>query len=254
MEISIKNQLRLIKVFYMLKRMPPTDNIMIFSDPRGGSTWLLELLLQIPYTTTLWEPFHVNNGIVPASLNLGWRPFVAEFEVRKDIYNLFTKLLTGRLINEWVNYGTTIQQSFYTKQFIIKNVRLNSMLPWLTKNFNFKHKPIYLLRHPMAVALSQLKAFKKEEKFEPYPVPKVVRDDVYSQRELYLSTLTTKLEQQIAEWCLHNVDTIKHARAMKDWHLVYYENLLIEPEKELESIFSALKINMPKQILAKFTL
>ena len=35
------------------------EPFLIFSDPRGGSTWLAELLSLIPKTAVIWEPLNL---------------------------------------------------------------------------------------------------------------------------------------------------------------------------------------------------
>ena len=44
------------------------DSIFIFSEPRGGSTWLMEIISHIPNSATIFEPFHSHYGALDLSL------------------------------------------------------------------------------------------------------------------------------------------------------------------------------------------
>ncbi len=248
-KITERIRLKVIRLALRIKRKTPKSNILIFSDTRGGSTWLLELLMQMPRTAVIWEPFHTKNGIVPASFNFGWRPYIPEMIERDDFFDFFKNLLSVKHINKWITSRSKVIDFIKSDILIFKFVRMNSMLPWLNKNFSFQYKPIYLLRHPVAVSLSQIKAFHKDNKFARYEIPNVLYNEKYLIHKDFLSTLKTPLEKYIADWCLHNKETIHHERAGKDWLVVYYENLLTEPVKELNRIFNELKINIPLNIL-----
>jgi len=242
--IAIKLKPFIINQILRFKRIPVDQNLLIFSDPRGGSIWLMEMLLQIPKTVAIWEPFHVNNGVIPESFKFGWRPYVPEDCSRGDIKSLFTSVLSGENNNVWTIRDSKIVDYLKAEKLIFKFVRINSMLPWLTKNFRFKHKPIYLLRHPVAVALSQIKAFHQNESFQQFEIPDVVFNEKYILHQEFLKSLTSPFEKYIAEWCLHNADTIKHSRANKDWIVVYYEDLLVAPQIQLKRIFKELNIEL----------
>lgn len=85
----------MISLALRIKRKSPNSNIIISSDARGGSTWLLELLTQIPRTAVIWKPFHAKNGFVPDFFNFGWRPYIPEM-IQRDDFIVFFNLLTGR--------------------------------------------------------------------------------------------------------------------------------------------------------------
>ena len=51
--------------FFVRNKFKAEEGIVIFSEARGGSTWLMEILNNIPNTVVDWEPLHVNNGVVP---------------------------------------------------------------------------------------------------------------------------------------------------------------------------------------------
>ena len=66
----------MIKSSFRRKDFDPREAVVIFSDPRGGSTWLMEMLEQIPRSTTIFEPLHAELGLMEEELDLGWRPYI----------------------------------------------------------------------------------------------------------------------------------------------------------------------------------
>lgn len=74
--LGIANILKNIRYSIILnglkrKSFRSENALFIFSDPRGGSTWLMELLEQTPGAASIFEPFHPNLGSLDPNLNLG---------------------------------------------------------------------------------------------------------------------------------------------------------------------------------------
>lgn len=252
---SIKEPIRisLIKFILHLKKVDYKNNITILSDPRGGSTFLMDMLNLIPNTSIIWEPLHVERGLVPSSLNFGWMPYIPEYEVWNDARNIFTDIFSGIRINEWSTQVSSPLDYLFTKRFIVKFVRANALLPWIVNNFEFKNRPIYLLRHPVPTAISQIKEFYDKDPFVEFEVPQQAFNEFYKQNIDFLKLLKTKLEQQVAIWCIHNVRTIKNKKNDKRWLTVFYENLLMNPENEFSRIGNELGYRFTKSVLQKIT-
>lgn len=219
--------------------------VLICSETRGGSTWLMELLGQIPNSTTLWEPLYPGKGVMPEKYNLGWRPNIEEFDEEPEIRGVMEAILAGHLTNRYVLSETTLKKSKRAEQLVIKFTRAHLMLPWLTRQFEFKYKPILLLRHPIAVAQSQVRAF-AHKSFEGWRTPQSRKNEIYSIHEPFLMTLKTNLEIQLALWYMHNSIPLSHARNDQDWVVVHYENLLTDPSNELARIKERTGIPIPQ--------
>ena len=69
------------------KKFNAADSIILFSEARGGSTWLMEMLRETLNVCINWEPLHVNSGVVPKENKLGWRPFIPKDNI-DDSYNI----------------------------------------------------------------------------------------------------------------------------------------------------------------------
>ncbi len=60
------------KVIVENKKHNPDNNHYVFADPRGGSTWLTEIIQEITQEPVMWEPLHINKKNSPfKKLNFG---------------------------------------------------------------------------------------------------------------------------------------------------------------------------------------
>ena len=90
----------------ILKTYNPQDTTLIFSDPRGGGTWLSELLLkQENKQALIWEPLHPQNkSIFTKKLRFSSRQYIPVHSDWKEAKNAFESLLKGNIL---------VQNSFF---------------------------------------------------------------------------------------------------------------------------------------------
>lgn len=257
-KIKKKIKYHLICVFLLFKNYKISNAIVICSEARGGSTWLMELLGNIPNSIINWEPLHVNKGVIKPSLNLGWRPYVPRDNKEKIYIELFRKILTLKIYNQWTLRYVQWVHLKKSKYVISKFVRLNQSLPWLVNQFPYlKHKPIFLLRHPITTCISRLKTFEnnpdypsftKKKVLGEFIVPKCLNNERYLLNKIYIEKLETQLEREVAIWCVNNSNILAHPDSDK-WITVYYEDLVLNPRNELSLILKKMNLGIPSSIL-----
>jgi len=252
---QVKNNIKvfLSQLILASKNLDPYNNIFIFSDQRGGSTWLMEIMNQIPKTAVLWEPLHEYRGVVSPSLNFAWRQYIPESETWEAAQEDLSQILKGNKLNPWVVGRTPFRNYISCDKLVVKFVRGNALFPWFINHMPLKRKPILQFRHPIPVSLSQMKAFKDDKSFEshyqeeyftlrPHPY-----NDFFTQHNDFLKTLKTKLEIHVARWCMYNKPALEldpDDRFVK----VNYENLLLNSKKVIREIFQGLKAEIPEGI------
>ena len=239
-----RNHLRflIIKNLLFLKRFSIEDAIIISGEARGGTTWLSEIVSSHPELTVIWEPLMPIGGIVPKELHLGWRPYIPVADENSLIKKTFTSLLKGNLIKPWMTRKTLLKDFFQAKTLVFKFVRLNLSLPWLVSQYQFKHKPILILRHPFSVALSQTKAFGKMEHVENIFDPSLYNRSHYNEHAEFIKKLDGSLELAVAGWCLHHKPILDRL-CSDQWVTVFYEYLVLNPEVQFENILRVWNVN-----------
>jgi hypothetical protein len=249
--ITLELKLRILYVLKHLKKFNPDEQILIFSDPRGGSTWLTEIIHTIPNTAIIWEPFNINEVEAVKKLGFGWRQYIPENQSWPEAKKVITKICSGKIVNEWTMLVTGVKDYYRSNQLIVKICRGNMLLPWIANQIKFKFSPIYLVRHPFAVVSSQIKQGGWNSPFKKFEAPKIPFNGVYQDHNEFLSTLTTKEEILTAYWCLTNKIPLNHRYNNKKWITVYYEDLLLNPESNINRIFQKWGLPVPLDIFLK---
>lgn len=225
-----------IIVFLKIKNYNASKTIIIFSEARGGSTWLMEMLNDALKVSINWEPLHKDQGVVPKTFNFGWRPYIPLDDKNETYKKLFKNINEYRHYTNWTLSRLKLSKLIKSKQVLVKYVRANMLIPYLLKNFKFKHAPILLLRHPIDSCLSHMKAFNKDRKSdEEFKVPEGINNERFSKHIEYINQLQTELERVIAIWCLNNCYTLNQLNSLKGLHIIYYSDLLNDPEIQIRN-------------------
>lgn len=230
------------KTFFLI-RFKPQSNILIFADPRGGSTWLTEIIKEITKLPLLWEPLHVRKMPSLQSLNFNYRHYVDENSSESQTKLFFNKLLKGELRDSWLYSQEKNTFNLYkSNAALIKFCRGNLLIPYLTENFVFEKKPIFLIRHPFAVVASQLKQGGWDKVKSRVDLSKI-SEYPYSIKNLdFLKKINTKEEVLTVQWCLHNKYVIEHSKNNKNWITITYEEMVMQPEETLARILKSWQI------------
>lgn len=246
--LFLEFKLKPLNILKYFKQFEPQKQILIFSDPRGGSTWLTEMIHTIPDTAIIWEPFNIHEVKIIKELGFGWRQYIPENQQWPEATKVINKIFAGKVVNEWTMLSTGVIDYLSAKQLIIKICRGNMLLPWITNQINFTYTPIYLVRHPFAVVLSQMKQGGWNYQFRNFEVPCIPFNEIYKEHEDFLTSLDTKEEILTAFWCLTNQIPLNHHKNNQNWITLYYENLVVNPQKEIQQIFQKWKMQIPEGI------
>ncbi|GGG53106.1 hypothetical protein GCM10010976_25210 [Bizionia arctica] len=81
-------------------------------------------------------------------------------------------------------------------------------------------------------------------------IPDCINNQRFLKHQNYLNNLKTKLEVEIAVWCINNVNILNHKNNNK-WMVVFYEDLVLDPEKTFKAVLKGLNINLLSELLKK---
>jgi len=224
-----------------------SSQFILTGDPRGGTTWLAEIIQSIPKTALVWEPLWLSQEKTFRNHNFSYRQFIPENAPELEIKSSFENLFSGKILNPFLCQFNSPTELKTAEQLLIKFCRANQLLPWLTRAFDFKYAPIYIIRHPCAVIASQLKQGGWDhvsDKFHiPYDKP---YPEFYSQHEDFLKKINSKIKVLAATWCLCNSVPLKHPKNNNNWITITYESLILEGEKQLKRIEKRWGIKIPE--------
>lgn len=211
---------------------------------RSGTTWVGDVINACNDYRIMFEPFYPQK--VPLCRSLRYRQYLQPNDSSPTHYAVAHAILSGKLRNGWVD---RYNKKFIARSRLIKDIRANLMLKWLSINFP-ELRIVILMRHPCAVAVSKLKAGWGTHLDEFLQQPQLL-GDYLGPFETLLHTAQTDFEKHILLWCVENYVPLRqfnHAEA----YIALYENLCLEPDLEYGKLFAFLNLQLAAEHRAAF--
>lgn len=231
-----------IKSYANIHRPGPSPNVFLFSTPRSGSTWIMELIWSQPGFKYCNEPLNLQNAQVSRYLEIAtWRELYSK-EAEPKLYKYFHSFCTGRLRfknpNPFRRYYRPITSRIVFKEIHGGAERLN----WLRDTFN--GRIVLLVRHPIAVTISR-NAYQTLDAFlhSDYSHYFTQEEREFAQE---LNESGTKLQRGVLAWCLQNAVPLR--TATDDWAVLSYEQLVIDPEPVIAHLAEKLELSKPERM------
>lgn len=226
------------------------NTLCLFCQPRGGSTWLAEILLHIPNSALIDEPLWRGKVSEPfqtpdyycrkvrqiSDLNFFYNQHIPESSKWPEAKTIYNEILTGQVssigLYDEQDLGNLKNGDFYITKFNYANL----LMPWLINQFNFNS--LLLTRHPCAVIASQLKHsswqgidplkanISGDIPYKEYYQLALKKVGGINSREKYLALI----------WALGFKNTAMHVDNNKKWLTISYEGLLTNFHHEIMRI------------------
>ena len=232
--------------------------VSVFSEPRGGSTWVSDIFCQLPESILIMEPLFLY-PLYPEIKDVGfhfhqWIPEDAEWPEASEYFRkLYNMEIGSRKSVRLYFFNKTLKHVSRARYYVYKDCASTMLVPWLTARFDVN--PVYVIRHPCAVVASQLKYkhwdYIQKDLLAHFPPPDFRYKEIFFQYQDIIDKMTKPEERMAAEWCLHNSVTIQHPLNNIRWVTVAYEKLYKEPEEEITRIFGRLGLAIPDRVLAE---
>lgn len=214
----------------------PRRALLLFASPRGGSTWLEEMIAQVPRVATLWEPLDIERNPIAGRLGFWWRQHIPEDADWPEAHAMFEDLFSGRTLSPYLARATTLEQLRAADRLLVKFVRGNLLLPYIARQFNVP-PPVLLVRHPCAVVASMKTYGLWNDLGEPSAPPHRF-DHVYRTVIDKIGPVRSEAAHMAKVWCITNAWILEHEGTGKDWQLVTYEDLVLDTRRTLNGIFT----------------
>jgi len=220
--------------------------IFLAGGARSGTTWMAQIINYRNEYRYIFEPFDIK-VLGPTRLGAYIRPD----DRNPALLSLAEYVLSGRYRGDPRVDG--LNRRFVSSQRLIKEVRANLWLKWLKEQFP-SIPIVFITRHPIPSIRSRAnKFFKAQDKQQvDEPVQRLadleyyLSDDALMQDHLQpfvdvISDAKTMFEQRLVVWCVQNFVPL-HQFAPSQIHLVFYEQLCMEPLEESKRVLSYLNI------------
>jgi len=248
-----------------LNNIDRKSTIAIFANPRGGSTWLGEILSRsIENSSLMLEPLYrgvyrtdgkmptgYKSGTMTKELDYWYYQPILENEVWEESRDFFKKLLNRELLPLSMTYENRLSQIPTSTTFIYKFCYGNLLMPWLAEEFDLSC--IFLIRHPGAVIASQLRhgswSHLNSSSMYPFILPEFRNSNYFEKYTDILRKIKTPEENLAAMWAMSTLHIVGHPKNNVRWNTIAYEQLYDQPEETLENLFDRIGIKTPERIL-----
>lgn len=212
------------------------DTVLVAGTGRSGTTWVGDVIAAATSSRIIFEPFiWARTGRLlfagryqlsqwDGRLNYSGYLHEGDPEIESHTRDV-DGILTGRVRGFWVNQES--KPRIYQKR-IIKDIRVNLMLPWLAKTWPGL-KVVYVIRNPANVIDSMIERSGEGWGFdwtkeEVLCQPELMRDYLYPFQDL-IEQAETFVERLALRWCIENYVPLKNIAAMRNVMVVRYEEL-----------------------------
>lgn len=230
--------------FYIDYNSDYRNSIFLAGTGRSGTTWVSDIINYKSDYRYIFEPF--NQTEVDLCKNFADIQYLRPDNQDKYFLEVAEDILSGRIRNKWTDQ---YHRSFVSDKRLIKDIRANLLLKWL--QVHFPGVPlILLLRHPCAVAKSQLRGKKWSADLGLFLGQEALMEDFLNPFAPELKAAQTDFEKHIFRWCIQNYVPLKQFKP-GEIHVAFYENFCETPAQEIERLFSFLGKTYDEHSLAK---
>ena len=233
------------------RRITPQNTLCLFCQPRGGSTWLAELLMYLPNSVLIDEPLWRGKMLQPfknpnpadrkvpriAELNFFYNQPIPENAHWPEARDVFEDIISGRVPSLGLYEEQDLRRLRHGSFYITKFNYANMLMPWLIKQFDFNS--IVLTRHPCAVVASQLKHRQWQDLSIPINgiLPNFPFQDMYLSAIQKVGKIDSRTKYLALIWAMGFKNTVMHPKNNnQNWLIISYEGLVSNPLLEIDRI------------------
>jgi hypothetical protein len=209
-------------------------SIFVAGTARSGTTWLADIIASQVKCRILFEPFQ--SELVRDFRAYNYFQYMHPAQDDEYLYAFANRIMTGQIRNRWIDHEN---EQIFPKFRLIKEIRANLFLRWLHERFPTVPL-LFIIRHPCAVVLSrlQLKWATDSDIASFLRQPNLISDFLSDKLE-FIKQAKYEEEKHAIIWSISNLVPITQFKG-NNLKIVYYENLITQPDKELRAIFNYL--------------
>lgn len=237
-------RLRRRAIRQVFRDVAPAPSAFVAGSGRSGTTWVEDLINHRGDHRIVFEPFWAER--VPLCRSFRDRQYLRPENNSPQFLNPARTIFAGDFRNEWTDPFS--DRLIYRKR-LVKDIRANLFLRWL--HVHFPALPIVLvLRHPCAVAVSQIKYGWEWHLGDLLEQPELVEDFLAPFVEV-IRGARDDFERAIILWCVENLVALRQSQP-GDFLLIFYEEVIREPQREMERLFAFLGQSVTPEVFEKF--
>ena len=190
----------------------------------------MEILTESFQAINIFEPFSRREGKFKELARPLSAPYFGE-EGEQPVFKPFLEqTFQGKASSGWTLQFNSFEDLLNREKLVVKICGL-LLAPWIVDTFPFKYKPVFLIRHPLAILNSKrnygLDSQAKEERIGIVKEANLKSKDhpLWVHMD-YLKSLNNNFERYVAQWCIRNQQVMKDEQVRSKFIIVHYENLV----------------------------
>jgi hypothetical protein len=229
-------------------RQGTLPNVFLFATPRGGSTWMMEILSSQPGMKYYDEPFNLRRANVKhTGLFDDYRSLMPEGTSGAQITEYLNALRSG----EYAHMNPPPYRPghrFFTNRIVFKIHELEHLIGEIAERC--QGQIVYLLRHPIPTTQSR-RVFPRLELFLGSPYYDRLLGATPELKEIKrLGTTGNHLQRGTVSWCYENVIPLKDCGF--NGLLIAYEEMTLNPQASCDLLLKFLRFTDRAAMLAAF--
>jgi Sulfotransferase family len=224
----------LLGQLYLDRGDGPADTILLAGHDRSGTTWIAEALNHRKDLRYIYEPFHP--GRVDATRVFTPRLYLRPEDRDATYLDAARAVLSGQVRSLWAD---KYNRAFLPKRRLVKEVRSNLLLPWLSASFP-ETRIVFMLRHPCAVANSERRLSGSWHidlsRFLSQPALMADYLEPFRARIEAAAAGSSDWDKRVCVWCIENHVPLTGLDPTR-MHVAFYEDFCVDPGVELRRLY-----------------
>jgi hypothetical protein len=235
-----------LKSISNIHREGAKKDIFLFATPRGGSTWLMEIIASQSGMKYFDEPVNIRRrNVKKTAIFNNWEDIMPDKHRDKDIIKYLKDIKQNKY--RFMNPPPFRKNHrFFTDRLVFKIHELEHMINYVRDECDAYI--LYLLRHPIPTTLSRA-VFPRLEYFlkSNYYREKYLTNGQY----LEINKICEKgghFEKGVVSWCFENLAPL-NTPDNKNWLFISYEELLLNSDKTCRTMAEKLQLDEPLKMI-----
>lgn len=227
----------------------PARTVVVLGSPRSGTTWLMNILCQLPGSAPIFEPLNRRQDRRLAAILADEFPRLAPDASLPALAELLREVYAGRHLTRWSSAYATLPSLLRADRFVVKLIRAMRAAGWLCAQFP-KNRVVLVIRHPCAVVDSLRRSLGIWNDWSREQITREVARTLGPAAGAVLSRLASRDELLAAWWCAEQLAALRET-PRRQVLAVSYEELVRRPEELLPRVFAHLGETLPPEALAE---